>query len=75
MSQESVERILGRMITDKNFRTLVSASLEAVSRQEGFLLTPVELKLLTTLEMKYVAELAGRLNPCLRRAGTVPDIQ
>ena len=72
MSQEAVERALGRMLTDVQFRTLVGENLESASQQAGFQLTRGELQLLSTLELPEVAELAGRLNPGLCRAGGAP---
>jgi len=68
MSQEAVERILGRMLTDRRFSALASKSLETAILQEGFQLTPVELRLLSALDMKSVARLAARLDPRLCRA-------
>ena len=70
MSQEAVERVLGRLITDEGFRRLASYSLEAASLQEGYRLSPVELRLLSCLELQNIAELSGRLNPGLCRAGS-----
>ena len=69
MSQEAVERLLGRMLTDQRFRSLVGASLESAIRREGYLLNPVELRLLSLLGQEHFTELAGRLDPGLRRAG------
>lgn len=69
MSQEAVERVLGRMLTDKHFRTQIGTSLESASRQKGLLLNPAELKLLSALELQFVVELSDRIDPCLRRAG------
>lgn len=73
MSQEAVERVLGRLISDKRFRRLAADSLEAACLQEGYRLSPEELRLLSGLELQQVAELAGRLNPGLCRAGAEPD--
>ena len=73
MSQDAVERILGRMLTDTRFRAQVGKSLESASRQAGFLLTPCELRLLSALELTGFAKLAGRLDPALRRASCHPD--
>ncbi len=70
MSQEAVERVLGRMITDERFRSQATDALEAVSLQEGYCLTPAEMLLLSELEPQFIAELAGRLSPGLRRAGS-----
>ena len=69
MSQEAVERILGRMLTDQRFRTLVGKSLESASRQEGFELTPGELRLLSGFEVQGLAVFDGLLDPALCRAG------
>ena len=71
MSQEAVEGVLGRLITDERFRRQASGSLEAASQQEGYHLNPTELRLLSGLEMKGIAELAGQLDPGLCRAGSV----
>jgi hypothetical protein len=69
MSQEAVERLLGRLITDERFRLLAADSLESASLQEGYCLSSAELRLLSGLELQGVTELAGRLDPGLCRAG------
>jgi len=70
MSQEAVERVLGRLITDECFRRSAADSLEAASLQAGYQLSPAELRLLTgNLELQRISELAGRINPGLCRAG------
>lgn len=70
MSQEAVERVLGRLITDGRFRRLAADSLELACRQEGYRLTSEELLLLSDFELGGIAELAGRLNPGLCRANS-----
>ena len=69
MSQEAVERVLGRLITDERFRLRAVESLEYVSLQEGYSLTSAELDLLAGLELRRITEFAGRLDSGLRRAG------
>ena len=69
MSQEAVERILGRLITDEKFRSRAVTSLETASLQEGYRLTPAELRLLSALEIQRIAELAVRLDSGLCRTG------
>lgn len=69
MSQEAVEQLLGRLVTDKQFRRLATESLEAASIQAGYHLSPGELWLLSgNLDLQRISELADRLNPGLRRA-------
>lgn len=68
MSQEVVEQVLGRLITDERFRRLAAESLEAACLREGYRLFPAELRLLSGVDQQSIAELAGRLNPGLCRA-------
>ena len=68
MSQEVVERILGRLITDTNFRRLAAESLEIACRQIGYILTPTELRLLSRFKLNSSAALAAELDPGLCRA-------
>lgn len=75
MSQDAVERVLGRLITDERFRRTAADSFEAVCRQEGYCLSAAELRLISRLELACFAELAGRLDAGLRRAGSAGSIQ
>lgn len=69
MSQEAVERVLGRLITDEQFRRCAVESFEMACRQAGCLLTKSEIQLLSSLKLKAISKLADELNPGLRRAG------
>lgn len=73
MSQEAVEGVLGRLITDVRFRRLAANSLEAACRQEGYRLFPAELRLLSGLELQYITKFAARLDSGLCRAGTASE--
>ncbi|NVN99769.1 MAG: hypothetical protein HXX17_10625 [Geobacteraceae bacterium] len=68
MSQEAVERVLGRMITDEKFRHIAADSLETVCFQEGYLLSRVELSMISGLNLRGISEFAAQLHPDLRRA-------
>lgn len=69
MSQEAVERVLGRLITDERFRRQAVDSLAAASLREGYCLTPAELQLLSILDLQRITELADQLIPGLCRTG------
>lgn len=69
MSQEAIERILGRLITDEQFRQSVTESLEIACRQAGYLLAPNEIQLLSSLKLECISKLTDELNPGLLRAG------
>ena len=72
MSQDAFERLLGRLITDENFRRCVSGScLEGMCRQEGYSLTQGELRLAVLLDLSVLDSVASRLDPRLLRAPRV----
>jgi hypothetical protein len=75
MSQEAVERVLGRLITDERFRRAATDSCEVACLKEGYSLTTAELRLFSGLELSCFAELAGRLDAGLCRAGSGDRIQ
>ena len=68
MSQEAVEQVLGRLITDERFRTNAGNSLEKATLQAGYRLTPVELKMMCNIEQSCLVELSSRLDAGLCRA-------
>lgn len=70
MSQEAVERVLGRLMTDEGFRRAAKESLELACLQQGYLLTKTELQLLADLQLQVISEVALQLNPGLCRAVT-----
>lgn len=74
MSQEAVERLLGRLITDDRFRRTASISLESACLQEGYRLTSVELGLLSALDIKQMADFSTRLDPGLCRSGCAVEV-
>ena len=68
MSQEAVELVLGRLLTDARFRRAATDSFEGVCLREGYGLTKTELRLISRLELPCFTELAGQLDPGLCRA-------
>jgi hypothetical protein len=72
MSQDDVERLLGRLITDETFRKLAADSLAAACVQNGFQLSGTELELLSDLDVEWFIEFSRRVDPGLCRAGIKP---
>ncbi len=68
MSQEAVERLLGRMITDDRFRKQAQGLLGSACRQEGYLLSPEEIRMVSGIDLTRFRELADQISPGLRRA-------
>jgi len=71
MSQDAVERVLGRLITDERFRRAAFDSFETACQQEGYLLTKAEQLLLSGLKLHTITEFAAQLDPGLCRARSV----
>ena len=72
MSQDSIERLLGRLLTDASFRADAVAARENVSRLEGYGLTQGELNLLALIDPFAFEGIAVNLDPSLCRAPTQP---
>ena len=67
MSQIEIERLLGRLITDSNFRVRAARSLEHAVRKEGFTLSKEELTLLYGSDFSQFGLVAATLNDSIRR--------
>ena len=69
MSQDAVERLLGRLITDEHFRQMATDSLFMACQQTGFLLSSTEMELLSGLDIARFAESSRHIDNGLCRAG------
>ncbi len=67
MSQEAVEKLLGRLITDDVLRVRAHISLRAVCREEGFCLSEEELTLVGRLDVKKLDGIAETLHEGIKR--------
>ncbi len=67
MSQTEVERCIGRIVTDGEFRERASRSLGTACYDEGFVLSPRELALLERLDFHCFVAVAELLDDELRR--------
>lgn len=70
MSQRAVEHCIGRLITDNQFRRLARASLSQACQQLGLELTPLEMDLLSRLDLNSFSRLSCNLDPGLQRTGS-----
>ncbi len=73
MTQDSVERLLGRLLTDSRFRADAAAARENASRLEGYGLTKGELNLLARIDPLAFEAVAVNLDPSLCRSATQPS--
>lgn len=71
MSQLAVERVLGRLVTDAEFRAEFFVEPAGVCRNHGLELTPVELAALLRVDAQALQTLAIRLDPKIVRAMTL----
>ena len=69
MSQKAVELLIGRLVTDDQFRHKASISFSEACFEVGLELTPMEIALLSRMEIKSFADLSRCVDPGLRRAG------
>jgi hypothetical protein len=72
MSQRSVEQVIGRLVSDEEFRRGFEASRETVLDElisAGLWLTPFEHRALLDLELEAFKRFAGRLDRRLRKIG------
>ncbi|MGH9749398.1 MAG: NHLP-related RiPP peptide [Candidatus Polarisedimenticolia bacterium] len=77
MSQKHVERIIGRLVTDEEFRDRFAADPEGALRalgECGMELTPLEVRVLASIDPQVAARFAEAIDmrlqkACMRRRG------
>jgi hypothetical protein len=70
LSQQNVEMVIGRLVTDEGFRrrfTTDAAALVEGLVGEGLHLNPCEQRALAALDPREVARFAEALNPCIQK--------
>ncbi len=67
MSQIEVERFLGRILTDADFRYMASKSLECACYSKGFILSATEMSFLRNIDFSLVSKLAESIDDSLKR--------
>lgn len=67
MSQDGVERFLGRIITDADFRTRAAGALENTSVTVGITLSREEIALLECIDFRLFGQVGDTINDSIRR--------
>jgi len=68
MSQNEVERFMGRIITDAEFRACAERSLERACYSEGYALSAVELSLLCNLDFQLFQQVYETIDDSIKRS-------
>jgi hypothetical protein len=71
MSQANVERVIGRLVTDEEFRRRFAADPSAVLGEltaSGWELTACELRVLSALDSRVAARFARAIDPRIQKA-------
>ena len=67
MSQIELERFLGRLITDADFRARAAFSLKSACCGEGIVLSSEELSFLNHIDFSQFGQVADTLDDSIRR--------
>lgn len=67
MTQESVEKVLGRLLTDDIFRNRARESLNRACLEEGYLLSDEESRMVGRLDLVQIDSVAGSLDSGIKR--------
>jgi len=70
MSQDSVERFLGRIITDEDFRECARNSLPEACVKGGYLLTHHEIEILRILNFEQFVLVSKMIDKRIKRCGS-----
>ena len=73
MTQQAVERVLGKLLTDENFRERFFASPELACWEAGLALSPVELEALSRVSSEALAQLSEALDERISRPSLDPN--
>jgi hypothetical protein len=70
MSHRTIERVIGRLLTDEELRGKFTRSPKqtlADLAEQGWELTRIEMDALLTIEIRLWSDVAGRIDPRLQR--------
>ena len=67
MTQEAVEKVLGRLLTDDIFRNRARESLNKACLEEGYVLSDEETRMVARLDLLKIDSVAGSLDSGIKR--------
>jgi hypothetical protein len=67
MSQESVEKVIGRLLTDDYFRSSAALNLDGICCKEGYELSTEELSMLRNINLTSLSTVAASLDGGIKR--------
>ena len=73
MTQQAVERVLGKLLTDENFRERFFAGPELACWEARFSLSTIELEALSRLSLEALARFSDDLDKRISRPSLDPD--
>lgn len=73
MTQQAVERALGKLLTDENFRERFFENPEAASWEAGLALSSIELEALSQVPRSALVRLHDELDKRISRPSLDPD--
>lgn len=68
MSQIEVERLLGRLLTDPDFRTKAAHSFEKTASKEGIVLSQTETAILRNIDFSQFNRVSDALDDSIKRS-------
>ncbi|MEI6704236.1 MAG: Os1348 family NHLP clan protein [Deltaproteobacteria bacterium] len=72
MSQEDIEKLLGRLLTDDLMRQRATTQLAAICEDEGYRLTPDEVKKIKPEDIARLAMVSSWMDTGIKRQITRP---
>lgn len=70
MAQESVERLIGRLLTDDQFRGRVARNLALTCHEEGYHLSEEEQRLILRMDLQALSAISGNIDGGIKRFST-----
>ena len=74
MSQAEVERFLGRIITDSDFRRMAMRSLKNAIGKEGIVISKREMAILSLIDLSKLGLASEIIDDSLKRASRISEL-